>query len=220
MWELFSRISDPDEQLLNTTTLNEVHAPRFITNAGSYIIDTKSKARISSSRICLDRNGWCFNCIRMFRRNCLNNFKRATETRNNSVRAALEITGWILVYVARIFERSFVITSMVTYSTQRECAVVLRERVIYAIWKMLYLVRRATDAYDCTEWPLIIHNARRFRKYSRCRSLARERDSQSKKRRNGKTGFPSPPPCHSYHDAKNVRFQGGKNYGQEEVIFL
>lgn len=80
---------------------------------------------------------------------------------------------------------------MVTYSTQRECAMVLWERVIYAIWKMLYLVRRATDAYDCTEWPLIIHNARRFRKYSRCRSLARERDSQSKKRRNRKTGFSS-----------------------------
>lgn len=36
---------------------------------------------------------------------------------------------------------------------------------------MLYLARRATDAYDCTEWPLIIHGARSFRKYSRCRSL-------------------------------------------------
>lgn len=88
---------------------------------------------------------------------------------------------------------------------------VLWERVIYAIWKMLYLARRATDAYDCTEWPLIIHNTRRFRKYSRCHSFARERGSQSKKRRNRKTAFTLPHPL-SCHDAKNVRFRGGKNY--------
>jgi len=146
-----------------------LHIPKFIMNQGSYIANTKSKIHISSSRVLLaDRNGQYFNC-RTFRRNCLNNSERAT--------VGLEIIQFARLWnngpnsrLRRAYFRtnSFVITSMVTYSVQRECAMVLWESVIYAIWKMLYLARRATDAYDCTEWPLIIHNACSFRKYSRC----------------------------------------------------
>lgn len=119
--------SDPDEQLLNTTNPNEIRIPKFITNPGSYITSTKSKARISSSRVCLDRIGQYFTCTRTYRRNCLNNFERATETWNNSVSRGNGITGRILRLRRGYFRtNSFVITSMVTYSTRRECAVVLQ----------------------------------------------------------------------------------------------
>jgi len=92
-------------------------------NQGSYIANTKSKIHISSSRVLLaDRNGQYFNC-RTFRRNCLNNSERAT--------VGLEIIQFARLWnngpnsrLRRAYFRtnSFVITSMVTYSVQRECA--------------------------------------------------------------------------------------------------